>query len=93
MRGDSRTGLMVLLLSVAGVSGAHAADAAAGKVIADARCASCHVPKDWQGETSRSLEALIRDVVTGKVKHSKTKVELTDAQIADVAAYWLANNK
>lgn len=86
---------ITLILLAAGVvsPAALAADAVAGKVIADAKCVSCHEPKDWQGETSKSMESLIRDVVSGKVKHSKTRVELTETEIADVAAYWLAGKK
>ncbi len=85
---------IALMLAASLVSSAAlAADVVAGKVVADAKCASCHEPKDWQGETTRSMESLIRDVVSGKVTHSKTKVELSEAEIADVAAYWLAGKK
>lgn len=85
---------IALILAASLVSSAAlAADVAAGKVVADAKCASCHEPKDWQGETTRSMESLIRDVVSGKVTHSKTRVELSEAEIADVAAYWLAGKK
>jgi cytochrome c553 len=84
-------GLMLCLSCIS--SGVWAADAEAGKVVAQAKCASCHEPKDWQGETTSSLESLIRDVVSGKVKHSKTRVELSDAEIANVAAYWLTGKK
>lgn len=71
----------------------HAADALAGKTVAQAKCAACHEPADWQGETAASLQSLIRDVVAGKVKHSKTRVELSESEIADVAAYWLTGKK
>lgn len=70
-----------------------AADVAAGKTVAQAKCAACHEPADWQGETAASLQSLIRDVVAGKVKHSKTKVELSETDIANVAAYWLTGKK
>lgn len=73
--------------------GAWAADAAAGKAIAQARCAACHQPADWNGETAASLQSLIGDVVSGKVKHHKYKVELSDTDIANVAAYWLTGKK
>lgn len=68
---------------------AYAADAGAGKTLAQARCAACHEPRDWQGETTASLQSLIRDVVSGKVKHSKTPVQLSETEIADITAYWL----
>ncbi|MGD9841652.1 MAG: hypothetical protein AB7F79_10940 [Steroidobacteraceae bacterium] len=85
------TGLMFCLC--AGCSTAWAADANAGKVLAQAKCANCHEPADWQGETASSLESLIKDVVSGKVKHSKTTVQLSATEIADIAAYWLAGKK
>lgn len=70
-----------------------AADAAAGKAIAQAKCASCHEAADWDGETDASLQSLIKDVVSGKVKHSKTKVELNDQEVSNVVAYWLSAKK
>lgn len=70
-----------------------AADAAAGKVVAQAKCASCHEPADWQGETQNSLQSLVRDVVSGKVKHSKVNVELSETEIANITAYWLSGKK
>ncbi len=33
------------------------------------------------------------DVAAGKVKHSKTKVELNETEIANIAAYWLTGKK
>ena len=82
-----------IVLSCLAASGAMAADAGAGKAIAQAKCAACHEPADWDGENAASLQSLIKDVVTGKVKHSKTKVELSDPDIANVAAYWLTGKK
>jgi mono/diheme cytochrome c family protein len=78
---------------MAGAPALWAADAGAGKVAAQAKCAACHEPADWQGETQNSLQSLIRDVVSGKVKHSKTKVELNETEIANIAAYWLSGKK
>lgn len=70
-----------------------AADAGAGKLVAQAKCASCHAPADWKGETDAGLQSLIRDVVSGKVRHNKAKVELSEADIANIAAYWLSPKK
>ncbi|HWK73835.1 MAG TPA: hypothetical protein VNQ81_06165 [Povalibacter sp.] len=64
-----------------------AADVAAGKVAAQAKCVECHEADDWEGESAASLEALIADIVAGKVKHKK-KIELSPAEIANIAAYW-----
>lgn len=83
----------IAMLAAAWAHNASSADAGAGKTVAQAKCAACHEPADWEGETAASLQSLIKDVVTGRVKHSKTKVELSDAEIANVAAYWLTGKK
>lgn len=66
---------------------ASAADVAAGKAKTEEICAECHDPADWEGEDAASLEAMIRDVNSGAVKHKK-KLDLTDADIANIAAFW-----
>jgi mono/diheme cytochrome c family protein len=68
-------------------AGAHAADVQAGKSAAQSKCSQCHDADDWEGEDAASLESLIRDIVAGKVKH-KVRLELSPAEIADIAAYW-----
>jgi mono/diheme cytochrome c family protein len=72
--------------------GAPAADVAAGRVAAQAKCVQCHEADDWEGESAASLESIIRDIIAGKVKH-RTKLDLTTAEIADIAAYWEAGKK
>lgn len=69
------------------VAGAQAADAQAGRSAAQAKCAECHEADDWEGEDAASLESLIRDIVAGKVKHKRT-LDLTSAEISNIAAYW-----
>ena len=79
---------VVLAAALSLMSGlCHAADVQAGKSVSQAQCGQCHEADDWEGEGAASLESLIRDIVAGKVKH-KTRLQLTDAQIADIAAYW-----
>ena len=72
------------------IGAAVAADVDAGKAEVDKVCGNCHIPSDWKGKTAAQLETQIKAVVSGKTKHPK-KLDLTDAQIADVAAYWAAN--
>jgi mono/diheme cytochrome c family protein len=84
------SGMAISIVCGSGV--AVAADAAAGKVEVDKVCGACHMPADWNGKTAAQLEAQIKGVVAGKTKHPK-KLDLTDAQIADVAAFWAANEK
>jgi mono/diheme cytochrome c family protein len=74
-----------------GVS-ANAADVAAGRIAANGKCVECHEADDWEGESAASLDSIIRDIVAGKVKH-KRKLELTPAEIANIAAYWGAGKK
>lgn len=76
--------------SFLGIVPAMAADVAAGRATAANACAECHEPRDWEGESAESLESLIRDVVNGSVKHSR-KVQLTPAEIANIAAYWASS--
>ncbi|MDY6948003.1 MAG: hypothetical protein SXG53_20025 [Pseudomonadota bacterium] len=66
---------------------APAADAQAGKAVAQAKCIACHEADDWEGESAASLESLIRDIVAGSVKH-KQPLQLTPAEVADIAAWW-----
>jgi mono/diheme cytochrome c family protein len=66
-----------------------AADVNAGRVAAQAKCVQCHEADDWQGESAASLASIMRDIVAGKVKH-KTKLDLTPAEIENIAAYWEA---
>jgi cytochrome c553 len=71
--------------AVAGTAGA--ADAAAGKSAAGV-CAECHVPaEDWKGISEADLNTMIKGVVAGSAKHPK-KLELSDADVANIAAYW-----
>jgi len=68
---------------------AGAGDAQAGKAIVGENCGACHdgMMSMWQGKSAADIDGLIHQVVAGQVPHPK-KLELTDAQMADVAAYW-----
>jgi mono/diheme cytochrome c family protein len=88
----------VISLCAAGLLGAaftaSAADPQAGKTLVDQSCAACHggMMSMWKGKSQADIDALIHKVVAGSVPHPK-KLELTDAQIADVAAYWASTGK
>lgn len=84
---------VAVAVGVLGFAGdARAADAAAGKAVAQAQCVQCHEADDWEGEDAASLESLIRDIVDGKVKH-KTRLSLSPEQIAAIAAYWAESSR
>ena len=65
---------------------ALAGDAAAGKAKAEA-WADCHEPADFAGQDAAAIAQQIKDVVGGKTKH-KSKIQVSDADAADIAAYW-----
>jgi mono/diheme cytochrome c family protein len=79
--------MLALTLLLSWAAAASAADAQAGRSAAQAKCVQCHEADDWEGEDAASLESLIRDIVAGKVKH-KGKLELTPAEIVNIAEYW-----
>ena len=80
------SGLMLVSMT------SYCADIQAGRAAAQAKCIQCHEADDWEGEDAASLASLMRDIVAGKVKH-KTKLELTSAEIANIAAYWETGGK
>jgi mono/diheme cytochrome c family protein len=80
------------IAATAGFAGsALAADAAAGKAKVEGICIDCHEDgkndEHFKGKSAAQLEAAIKDVVAGKVKHKKKNMPLTDADIANIAAY------
>jgi mono/diheme cytochrome c family protein len=77
------------VLGLAGWAGAAQADAAAGKAkFADA-CSECHEVGDFAGEDAKGLTDSIKKIVAGQTKHKKA-LKLTDAEVADLAAYMAA---
>jgi mono/diheme cytochrome c family protein len=72
--------------SLVGYGSAAHADAAAGKATFTAACAECHEVVDFEGEDAAELQGTLKKIVAGTQKHKKA-LKLTDAQIADVAAY------
>jgi mono/diheme cytochrome c family protein len=84
--------LVVMAGALAGLSvygSAAVADAAAGKATFDSVCSECHEAGDFAGEDPKELGASIKKIVDGQMKHKKA-IKLTDAQIADVAAFMAA---
>ena len=87
--------LLVIASAFAGLSSygvvAHA-DAAAGKATFTDVCSECHEVGDFEGEDAAEISATIKKIVGGQMKHKKA-LKLTDAQVADVAAYMTAGGK
>ena len=82
------------LLSVSGA--ALAADAAAGKKKAEGCTSDCHVPsEDFKGQKAEKIAADLKAIAAGTVtpkkkgaEHKKNMAKLSDADIADIAAYF-----
>jgi mono/diheme cytochrome c family protein len=84
------TGRMIVVavaaLGMSGWSFSASADAAAGKATFEKSCAECHEAADFAGEDVKGLTDSIKKIVAGQMKH-KSKLTLSDAEIANVAAY------
>jgi mono/diheme cytochrome c family protein len=86
------TRLLVVGAAVTGLvgwAGAANADAAAGKAKFTAVCSECHEVADFAGEDAKALTDSMKKIVAGQTKHKKA-LKLTDAEIADLAAYMSA---
>jgi mono/diheme cytochrome c family protein len=79
----------IATLALAGFSSIASADAAAGKAKFTAACAECHEAGDFVGEDAKALADTMKKMVAGEVKH-KGGLKLTDAEIADIAAFMAA---
>jgi cytochrome c553 len=82
-----------LLLFVSLSTVALAADVEAGKAKVAQLCAECHRASDWNGESRAALESLIKDVVAGKLAHSKRTLQITEQDAENIAAYWVSGRK
>jgi mono/diheme cytochrome c family protein len=78
--------IAVATLGLSGWSFSASADAAAGKATFEKSCAECHEAADFKGEDVKGLTDSIKKIVAGQQKH-KSKLTLSDADIANVAAY------
>ena len=79
----------VAALGLAGVSTVASADAAAGKTKFEAACAECHDVADFEGSDAKATADTLKKMVAGTEKHKKA-LKLSDAEIADLAAYMAA---
>jgi mono/diheme cytochrome c family protein len=84
--------IAVAALGLSGWSFSASADAAAGKATFTKSCAECHEVADFAGEDVKGLTDSIKKIVAGQQKH-KAKLTLSDADIANVAAYMSSGGK
>ena len=73
-------------------SGSARADVAAGKARFNAACGQCHDSADFENENPQALAATLRRIVSGELKHKKP-LQLSDQEIADIAAYMSTGGK
>jgi mono/diheme cytochrome c family protein len=76
---------------VLGVDPARA-DVAAGKARFNAICGECHDSADFESENPQALASTLRRMVSGELKHKKA-LQLSDQEIADIAAYMSTGGK
>jgi mono/diheme cytochrome c family protein len=82
----------IATLGLVGFSSVASADPAAAKAKFTAACAECHEVADFDGTAAADLSATLKKIVAGTQKH-KPALKLTDAEIADLAAYIAAGGK
>ena len=87
----NRSSAIAVIVALSVSFSAQAADSQAGRA-ASQKCVQCHEADDWEGEDAASLQSLINDIIAGKVKH-KTRIELTPAEVANIAAFWGSGGK
>ena len=87
----NRSSAIAVIVALSVSFSAQAADSQAGRA-ASQKCVQCHEADDWEGEDAASLQSLINDIIAGKVKH-KTRIELTPAEVVNIAAFWGSGGK
>jgi cytochrome c553 len=81
--------LAVPLLAFSGA--ALAGDAAAGKAKADALlCMDCHAGEDFEGMSLDEIIEANKGVLSGDTAHPPGLEDMTEADVADISAYFYA---
>ena len=84
--------LAAMVAGLLATSVAASADVAAGKARFNAVCAECHDSADFEGENIGALEATLKRISSGEIKHKKS-LTLSDREAADIAAYMASGGK
>jgi mono/diheme cytochrome c family protein len=83
----------LMVVSVAAVfTGYGSAALADAKATFNDTCAECHEAADFEGEDTKELEATIKKISAGEMKHKKA-IKLTDADAAAMAAFMAGGGK
>jgi cytochrome c553 len=83
------TTLMIALPLAMFSAAALAGDAAAGQAKAET-CMDCHAGEDFEGMSLDEIAAGIAAALKGDIAHPPGMDEITEGDIADVAAYFFA---
>jgi cytochrome c553 len=82
--------IALLVAPLVAFSGAAlAGDAAAGKAKAES-CMDCHAGEDFEGMTLDEIIEANKAVLSGEQKHPPGLEEITEADIADISAFFYA---
>jgi mono/diheme cytochrome c family protein len=81
--------MLIVAITSLGAAGWGMAAHADAKAKFAADCAECHEAGDFEGEDASALADTLKKMAAGQQKH-KTKITLTDAEIASVAAFMAA---
>jgi mono/diheme cytochrome c family protein len=83
----------LMVVSVAAVFAGYGSTALAdAKKTFNDTCAECHEAADFEGEDAKALEATIKKISAGQMKHKKA-IKLTDADAAAMAAFMAGGGK
>jgi mono/diheme cytochrome c family protein len=83
----------LMVASVAAVCTGYGSTALAdAKATFNDVCAECHEAADFEGEDAKELEATIKKISAGQMKHKKA-IKLTDADAAAMAAFMAGGGK
>lgn len=83
---------LTVLSAAAMFAGYGSAALADAKATFNDVCAECHETADFEGEDAKALEANIKKIVAGQMKHKKA-IKLTDAEAAEMAAFMAKGGK
>ena len=84
--------MLFVSLATVGIAGYGSAAFADAKAMFGDVCAECHEPEDFEGEDVKELEATIKKIAAGQMKHKKA-IKLTDAEAAAMAAFMAGGGK
>jgi mono/diheme cytochrome c family protein len=84
--------MLFVSLATVGIAGYGSSAFADAKKMFDEVCSECHESADFEGEDAKEIEATIKKISAGQMKHKKA-IKLTDAEAAAMAAFMVGGGK